>query len=416
MKLGFIVICYLSGKRILIRMISILVVGIFLLDTGISSATADQFDTVSYIARTGISFDDNLFRLSPDTDPKSVIGQSSKSEEIRFSTLGIHLNKGYSNQKIILNAEVTSNQYNTFSFLDYNSTVYKAAWNWSFTPWVTGVLGSDHSQTLNDFANTRAFVRNLNTVDTNHLNADWWFHSNWHVLFGGSQTQSTSTVNTINNLGYLTKSGEAGLKYFPDGGRSISLITRRIEGNYIDVLPGYAAILDNGFTEWQDELLFNWQFSGKSTLSGNVMYIDHRYPFAFQRDYSGIQAGLTYTWSTSGLTLLNISLNRKISPWWDSASNYYVTDTVSVSSSWQISSKILVYMSINNVTSDFLSPAVPNASTRYDLNQTEKIGVDWTPQRSVTVSATIQHSLGSSNLSSFNYDYNTMSLSAQLAF
>ena len=146
------------------------------------------------------------------------------------------------------------------------------------------------------------------------------------------------------------------------------------------------------------------------------MYIDHRYPFAFQRDYSGIQAGLTYTWSTSGLTLLNISLNRKISPWWDSASNYYVTDTVSVSSSWQLSSKILVYMSINNVTSDFLSPAVPNASTRYDLNQTEKIGVDWTPQRSVTVSATFQHSLGSSNLSSFNYDYNTMSLSAQLAF
>ena len=408
--------CCLPNKNLFKIIVPRGVTGLLALLIGVAPAIADQFDTVNYIAKAGIIYDDNVFRLPSDVDPLIASGNSSKSDQVRFTSLGLHINKYYSNQEVILNADVTSNQYNTFSFLDYNSTAYKAAWNWRLSPWFGGVLSKEHTQTLNDFADIKTFVRNLNTVENNHFDADWWFQSNWHVLLGTSNIKSTSSVTTINNLSYLTNSGEIGLKYSPDDGRSVSLISRYIQGNYIDVSPDYVALLDNSYTERQQEIQFRWQLTGKSTLGGNLIIIDHQYPLIFQRDYTGIQGGLNYLWSITGKTSLNIALNRKINPWWGSSSSYFVADTVSISPSWQLDSKIVMYMSISNGVADYLSPIVANAITRNDVNQSAQLGVDWTPQRTVTLSASVQKSSRSSNNSTFCFDDNTANLSLQIAF
>lgn len=390
--------------------------GLLLILIGMAAAVADQFDTVNYSATEGITYDNNVFRLPPGTDPQLVVGKPSKSDVIRLTSFGINIDKKYSNQEFLFNAKVTNNNYHTFSNLDYNGTSYKAASNWSLTSKLNGTLSSDRTQTLTSFADIRTTTRNLITEDNQRLNADWWFQSDWHLLFGVSSGGTTSTVTTINSLSYNTKTTELGLKYFPASDSSIALTSRNIRGGYNNTSPDYVQLIDTGYTEKQEELQINWLLTGKSVLTGDLMSVKRQYPLFFQRDYNGIQGSISNAWSISDKTHLNMSMNRSINLWFDTYSSYFVIDTISIAPSWQISAKTDMHLTLSGSKSDFRGPVVANASTRHDANQLFEIGFGWTPQRAVTFSALAQHTWHASNYSAFEFNDSLASLTVSGTF
>lgn len=392
---------------------------------GAATAHADQFDTLNYTASAGATYDNNIFRLPSWEDPKLFIGNPDESDWIRQLSLGVNADKKYSNQEILFNATITNYKFNTFSFLDYDNTVYNAAWNWTLGSKLSGTLNDNRSQTLNTFTDIHVYARNLTTVDRRVLNADWWFQSDWHLLLGVSDGRTTSTASVINNQSYTNKSGEWGLKYAPDDKVTISLVSRLIKGNGININPDYVNQVDTSYTERQEELKASWQVTGKSALSGNLMSINHKYPIFFRRDYSGTQGGVNYAWSISGKTLLNVSANRSISAWIDTlnsySSSYFIADTVSISPSWQIGPKTNLLLSASRGRTDYLGAIylgaiVPNPIARHDVNRSEMLEIDWTPQRSVKVAASVQHSGRDTNYMSYQYSDTSASVSLILSF
>jgi exopolysaccharide biosynthesis operon protein EpsL len=414
MKIGAVVNACVSGSGFLLNIAG---VGLGLLALLIGAPVcADQFDTLNFTASVGMNYDGNIFRIPSWMDAQLVIGKPNKSDFIMSNSLGIVIDKKYANQEVVFNANVTDNKFNTFSNLDYFNTAYYAAWNWSVDSILTGTLSDNRTQTLNSFTDVHIYTRNLTTVDSRNLDASLIMHRNCQLLFGASNRSTTSSVSVVNNQSTLIKSGHVGLKFISTEGSSISLIARNIKGDYINVSPNYYALVDSGYDEQQKEIQINWPLSGKSSLNGNLMHINHRYPRFYQRDYSGMQCGINYFWSIRDKTSLNISLNRSMSSWFDFASSYNVTDAVSITPSWQISTKNNMHIAVRRSRSDYLGPIVPYLTARHDTNQSEEIGLDWSPQRSVKLAGSLQHSHRTSNSSSYEFSDNSANIVIQVSF
>lgn len=379
-------------------------------------ASADQFDTLSYVVSAGMVYDNNVFRLPSWVDPQTVIGKPTKSDQIQSESIGINLDKKYSNQDVQFKANVTNNKFSTFSFLDYFNTKYSAAWNWNLGTRLSGSLSDDRTQTLSSFTDIHTYTRNLITVDTRHLDADWWVESNWHVLLGTTDSKSTSSLSVINNQSTIAKTSEWGFKYALADGNSMSLISRVIRGQFINGIPDYFLLADTEYSESQKEFKFNWLLSGKSVLSGNLMNINHQYPTFYQRDFSGTQGGLSYLWSISDKSTMNISINRTINAWLDVASSYFITDAATITPIWQISAKTNMHLSLTCSKANYLGPIVNNTIARHDTNQSEELGLDWSPQRSVKLTATLQSLHRSTNYAAYEYADKSANLFLQITF
>lgn len=406
---------YQSRKKLL-NNIQAVSIGILVLLIGVAPVFADQFDTINYSATAGTLYDSNVYRLPSWVDPQIAIGNPEKSDRIRQVSLGINVDKKYSNQGVIFNAKVTNNQYDRFSSLNYDDTAYKAAWIWTLGSKLNGTLSLDRTQTIYSFADIRTNTRNLRTLYSPRFNADWWFQSDWHLLAGVANEDSTSSATTANSMSYRTRTTEWGGKYMPSDKTSIVLLSRDIKGGYTDVSADYIALLDTGYSESQNEFKIKWQLTGKSVLSGNLINTKRSYPVFSQRDYSALQRGISYAWGMTGETNLNISVNQSVNPWFDASSSYYETNTIIVSSGWQISARTDMQISLMRSTSDYRSPVVANAITRYDANESQQIGLGWSPQPSVKFSASYIFSQRTSNYTEFEYADNTTNLSLQVYF
>ena len=402
-------------KKEYVKIISSGISGLLILLTCIS-ASADQFDTLSYSASAGFTFDNNLFKLPSGVDPQLAIGQSNKSDVIQTESLGINLDKKYANQEIIFRGNVTNNKYNTFSNLDYTNSVYSAAWNGNLTSRLSVGLSDSRTQSLNTFADIHVYSRNLTTIDTSHLSADWWLQSNWHLTFGATNSKTTTSQSVINNQSYTSKVAEWGVKYAPANGSTMAFVSRIIQNENINSPLNYNQLVDTQSTDTQMELDLNWLSSGKSMLSGNLINIIHQNPTFNQRDFSGTEGGINYLYSFNDKSSLNISFNRGISSWYDFSSSYIVNDTFSIAPSWQISTKTNMHIAVSQSKANYFAPIVPNTTARLDESQTETLGLNWTPQRSVTLSASVQNSSRNSNFSSYEYDDKSASLSLQINF
>jgi exopolysaccharide biosynthesis operon protein EpsL len=379
-------------------------------------SSADQFDTLNYVVSAGMVYDNNIFRLPSWVDPQTAIGKPTKSDHIQSETIGINLDKKYSNQEILFKANATNNKYKTFSYLDHTDSTYNAAWNWTFDTRLTGTLSKNRTQTLNSFADVHIYSRNLNTLDTSRLDADWWFHGSWHMLAGYKDNNLTNSATTINYQNSKNKTRELGLKYVPSDATSIALIFREIQGIYPDMSPNYFALYDTSYKEKQAELQATCQLTGQSILRGNLINMKHTYPIFSQRDFNGNEGGINYVWSISDITSLNISMNRSYAGWFDFASSYYVTDTGSISPTFQISAKTNMHVSITNSKANYRGPIAPNTIARDDTSKTEELGFDWAPQRSVKISASVQNSRRSTNYSTYEYYDKTANLYLQVSF
>jgi exopolysaccharide biosynthesis operon protein EpsL len=385
----------------------------------LTPAFADQFDTVNYIGSIGVNFDNNVFRLPGGVDPQIVLGKPSKSDFTNFVSFGVNVDKKYSNQGLIFNLTGTKLQYRNFSNLDHTSSSYKGAWNWQISSQFKGSLDFTRAQTLNNPADTKLYTRNLNTVDNASLNGNWMLGGKLYMTFGVSNGKATNSTNSINNLGSHSSTNEWGVKYEPVQGKSIQLISRYLKATNSNQTPNPISLIDTGSKENQFEAKAVWNITGKSVLSANLISADHRNFNFSQRDYKGTQGGVNYALGFTGKTTMNVSLQRSLNTWWDDASSYYVADNISISPQWQIDSKNITYVKLNYGNNDYRGAVKSGKPVRHDVTHSMLLGMDWSPQRALTISASIQHSSRTTiptTYAGYNFSDNTASLSVQANF
>ena len=75
-----------------------------------------------------------------------------------------------------------------------------------------------------------------------------------------------------------------------------------------------------------------------------------------------------------------------------------------------------MHMSLIRSKADYRGLILSNTVARHDNNQTEELGLDWSPQRSVVLTTTVQKARRSTNDAKYEYDDKTVNLFLQVAF
>ena len=387
-----------------------------------AAASADSGDPINFVVGTQFLFDDNLFRLSRNLDPQTVVGKPTRSDQVRIGYMGFAIDKSYSQQRLKLDVTARDYQYHNFSQLNFNSLDYKGAWLWHLTQRLSGEIGIDRRVDQSNFADVlnRAGVNTI-TTQNRRLTGDWWFHGNWHAVATAADTEVRNSQINREQDSYREQSASLGLRYVANSGSSATLTGRQADGSYDKRPLNVGSQLDTGFTQQDLELRVSWALSGKSNLGGRVTRLQRRHDNFAARDFNGTAGQLDFTYTPTGKLQLAVSATRNIASYQSGPVSYYIDDSLTFAPIWQIDSKASLQLSLQKAQRKFLgdapapvSPLVP--AGRSDQTESAQLRLLWAPIRAVNLSFTMQHSRRDSSTANVDFRDNSAGLSAEFSF
>jgi exopolysaccharide biosynthesis operon protein EpsL len=364
-----------------------------------------------------VTWDANLFRLPGSANPLLAVGKPNKDDRITTTYVGLRIDKSLAQQRFQLDVTKTTYRYNSYTFLDFDALDYRGAWLWQLTPRLSGTLSAEHRQALVPFADFRGFQRNISNTDRRSFNLDGWLVGGWHLLLGVFDGETKYSQVFLPQTSSRSNGAEAGVRYVAASGSSITATRRSSRGKTINQPLDPVSFIDDGFRIQESELQSTWLMSGKSTFNGRLDWVQRRHEHFTQRDFSGMAGNLDYTWTPTGKLRLAFSARRDISAYWDARSSYVVSDALSVTPTWQASTRTVLRMRLDCSQRDYRGPVIANPGPlRGETVCSAGLGADWTPLRYVTFSANLQRDRRSSNYSAFEFDDTIAVISASLAF
>ncbi len=384
-------------------------------------AHADTGDTLNFVAGMTIRNDDNLFRLPSsltEAQLQTLIGRSSKEDQVRVGYFGIQLDKAYSQQAFHLDATASTYRYKNFSRLNFDAFDYAGHWNWHLTQRLIGKLSADHRQTQANFASSTNYgANNTNTNETRRFDIDWKAHGSWHLVGAAWRYKNRNSQINLAEDSFVQNSAESGLRYVAESGSSITLLARKARGEYAERSLNPASLLDTGFRQTDAELRLSWLISGKSALNGRLTRLDRKHDNFAQRDYGGTSGKLDYTLTPTGKLQLKFSAGRDIAAYHENTHSYYVSDNLAFAPVWQIGAKTALRLNLQQSQRDYMGGAVvlPVAG-RQDRTRSAQLSLDWSPLRAVLLSASLQRDSRSSNQVNLDFEASAASITAQLTF
>lgn len=384
----------------------------------LSDALADAGDTFNIYLATGAQQDSNLFRQSRD----------EQSDTLQTTSLTLALSKPLAQQQFSLDATLVDYRFSKNDYLDYRASNYNAAWNWALTHRLTGLLSLSQTEVQNSFVDYQASTpqtrRNIARTNVNRLTAEWRVLGGWQVTGGLTNTQLVNT-NTFRQQGsYELNTWELGGKYVWPAGNYLQVLRREGNGEYKDrQLIGFDSVpapfnpqYDTAFRQNESEVRLYVPFTGKTSLTGRVARQSREHEHFSQRDYAANIGRLDFTWQPTALLSVTAGLRREVAAFQDYSSSYYLANGISLKPVWQFTPKAVLRFNYDRQERSFEGALISTATERNDILQTVSLGIDWTPQRWLTLSTAYQRDSRNSSRDSLDFKTNIFSLNARLNF
>ena len=373
----------------------------------VAPVRADPEDSWNLVAGMSYLHDNNLFR-SPD-------GFES-SDEIIGTTYGVKVNKQYSLQRFLVDVIFTDYQYQKNDYLNYVGKNLGATWLWSLTPDLTGNLSAKYDEALNSFADYRGRARNLRTTESYRFDLDWNFWGRFRLVGGVNRYDVANSEVFLAESDYSANAVEYGFKYQTPTNNSLTFMVRNQKGEYANRQINPFALIDTGFEQDDLEARFVWGNGGKSRFNGRLAYIDRQHDNYAVRDYSGWVGSLDYVWDISGKVRVSTGVRQDLNSYQTAQSSYYRARSFNITPIWQISAKTALRARYNRENRDYYGELIPALGGREDKADQALIAVDWSPMRTLTVSASVQKEKRSTNRQFQGFADQTAVVSANLVF
>jgi exopolysaccharide biosynthesis operon protein EpsL len=382
---------------------------------GQTTQNAQDGDTFKINASYSLQTDSNLFRLPSGADTMALIGRNSAAEQIGIASVGLHVNKAYSLQRFELDFKVNDYRYQHFSYLDFTSINYGAAWRWSLTPRLRGNLTAERKQAPNSFLDYRGYtLRNEHTDSNLRFDASYELDGAWRVLAGAANTRQVNLLPVIAEGDTSAASADFGLQYAFGSGSTLTYALKNASGKFLNRVLQPEPLLDDGYRQLDNEVRLHWLINGKGTADINAAYIVRSHPHFAQRDYSGFNTGVNLNWAITGKSALGASWARELASYQSDNANYSQTDRVSLGPVWQVSPKAAIRLRYEVAIRNFLgSPTGAAASQRSDTTREASLSFDWQPFQRLNLGASLQNAKRTSNLAGLDFNSNLATFFAQ---
>lgn len=370
----------------------------------VSNVYADELDTFQFSAGINKLYDSNLFRQSVN----------ETSDQATISTLGVRFDKTYALQRVMANVTYIDNKYEKSDFLNYSATNYNAAWMWSLTPNLTGVLSSARTQRQINFRDLQSAVKNVNTTTENTFRAEYAPHQVLSLILGYSQVKSEND-RAFNAIASNERIGvDYGARYNFPSGSYISLLGHRRDGTVNGRPLNTVLQFDTGFTDYEYDLEVSIAENGKSNLVGKLGHVEREHDNFPLRDYKAWIGSLSYQLMWTGKIKSNFGLSRSVSAFETFNSTYSLTDAATASVSYEISDKIQAGLNFRISERDFQGRAQFDTSGRTDREHSYGANISWRPIKNIGFSLSSTKSNRNSTLAQFDFDDTLTSINVDL--
>lgn len=382
-----------------------------------ASAAQAQQDPLTLSAGYTLQSDSNLFRLPANADVQARTGQSSASETIGVTTVGLGFKTRQSLQSVSVNLDLVDYKYQNFKYLSFTANNYNANWQWAITPAFTGVLSTERKETLNSFADYTGYSQRNQRLDTTtRFDATYQLDGPWRLIAGASTTRQENQLAQITGSDFTSNAVDAGLRHMFSSGSSLSYQMRIGKGNYLNRTVPNSSALDDQYTQIDNDLRLRWDMGGGSAANANITHINRTHPLYGQRDYSGFNTGAGLNWALSGKTSVSLAYSHLLEAYAASNSNYSSTDRISIGPVWQLSPKVGVRLKHEWAQRSYLGSPATTTSNRQDITRDTTFSVNWQPYDQLALSASVQKASRGVNQANLDYDSTMLFFTAQLTF
>lgn len=365
----------------------------------VGCAYAKDKDPDQLKLRAGItrSDDDNYLR-SPES--------RAVADKIDSQTLDLNLVLPYGQQRLELEANFFTSQHQTLTQFDFSGKNYSAAWRWSLTPTLLGVISKKHTEMLNSAADSiDPTLRNKNVADVDALIVGYLLGGPWQLFADYSKASSVNEHPLLGTTDIHYQSSTFGVSYTPSVGNSLSYARRLDTGTSI-----------GDYSASGHALLATYALTGSTSLKARIGYLDQRFAADSKYDFSGFNGGLEGTWHITGKTSIVGGWQRDLTSFQSQDSTYARIDTLSIAPSWQIKPALSLGLQYKQGMRDSLGSPSGAASTRQDRTRDTVWTIFWQPRSFVSLRGTFGQSSRTSNVADQDYFAHIVTLGAQFIF
>jgi len=352
-----------------------------------TTAPSTPADAFQFRVGAGVERDSNVLRES-----------NAVSDTIGVVSVGLRADKRYGLQRFRADIEASAYRYDEVSSLDYNTLNYNAAWDWSFTPKLHGVISADRKQYREAFLDTATGFNRVGrrTERTELAEGIYELGAAWRLLAGAAQTSSKSSQPGSWDASPEVRSVHLGVGYELGSGTSLTARLRRGDGEYTD---SSAAAATGDFKETETDVLLKWPVTGKTAVEARLGHLDREHAGAPQRDFSGLVGNATVSWDVTGKTRVLAGMSRYLSATGLATGGHVESDQFWLGPVWKPTVQTAVKLRYERTARDWRdTPAGSPDSGRNESIQTVMAGFDWEPRRAIALSTSIRRERLKSNV------------------
>ena len=385
-----------------------------------ADAQARDVAKVTPFVEETLTADDNVFRISKDIDPATVIGSRSRADTYRITSFGLSADVPVSLQRFVGSLTFNSTRYQRFAALDSDGHDLRGSWLWQAGKDLRGELGLSETYSLASFAQ----LLSITTADQlrvrrEFVNGAWMVTPHWRLGAAGDRLEQRNSnaatlFNDVNVDGF-----EASLSRVSAAGNSIGCSARFETGHFPTLQRLGTALIDNAYRQYSAGLRLDWTLSGTSHLVARADQVGRRYDQLPQRDFNGAIGHAEFTWTPTGKFALTAIAQRDISPYEYIRSSLVLIKGLGLRPMWRMTAKLELSGDLEVLTRSYRADpaqALGLAGQRDDKVRSATALLAYHPTRSVTVQATLLHEERSSNVAFGDYAANAAWINARLIF
>lgn len=365
-----------------------------------------------------LSTDDNVFRISKDVDPATVIGSRSRADTYRTTSFGLSADVPVSLQRFVGSLTFNSTRYQRFSALDFDGHDLRGSWLWQAGKDLRGELGFSDTYSLASFAQLLSTTPDQLRVRQEFVNGAWMVTPQWRLRAAGERLEqrnsnSATLFNDVNIDGF-----EASLSRVSATGNSIGCSARLETGHFPTLQPLGGALIDNAYRQYGAGLTLDWTLSASSHVVARADQVSRRYEQLPQRDFNGATGRAEFTWTPAGKLALTAIAQRDISRYEYTRSTLVLIKGIGVRPTWRMTAKLELSADLEALTRSYPgdpTQALGLAGERDDKVRTASALLTYHPAATVTVQASLLHEARSSNVAFGDYAANVAWINVRLA-
>jgi len=368
---------------------------------------ADAGDLLQPFINESLTYDNNLFRISEDRQ----LGSPLKTGDfINTASVGGRIHKALSRQIFDLDLQVDDNRYAANNQLDNVSTKDSAVWRWQLGHGWSGKLGANYSRSLAGFANTQFFSLDLLDRPEYYFDVRYQLNSNLRFDAGWRKSDTSHSAATRQNQNIESQTSHGGLTFLTSRGNSLGVEYAHTDARFplreLSFGPGAA---DIAYQENLARAMFRYDYSPKLRFDGQVGYLIRSHPNLPQTDYQGEIWRIGMNWAPTAKTLVAVSTWHELAAFSELASNYYISEGVSFTPSWNVTNKIALSGQVRVETQD-------HSGVRKDELFSSQVGISYTPVHYAELNLAYQFYQRDSDRQFYSYAGDSVTATVRLKF